>query len=312
MGRAIAGTGGRDYWQTRSWTQALVDYVTCTRCFLRHSLDAARQATQDKKVRRGIMFAVLREAVRILPHHPPPVLGREIHRLVRERTHNPDPYATVKRRYNNVAVALYPGLKKMVNEASDPFAAALRVAIAGNIIDFGTRSLEEEIEIEEALADTLARPLAVDHTEELRRKLASAKEILFLADNAGEIGFDRLLLEQLPLSRLTVVVRGSPVINDATLEDAREVGLMEIMDVIENGSDVPGTILEMCSPEFRERFNHADLVIAKGQGNYESLCSLDSGKDIFFLLKVKCAVVARALHCRTGDIVVFGKNGANW
>lgn len=283
------------------------DYLQCTSCFLRHSLDAAREATTSDGVQRRIMAAVLREAVRHLPHFSPPRLGREIHRLVREYTGNPDPYRQVKALYNQAAMGFYARLKNLVEESQDPFASALRIAIAGNIIDFGSRRIEEEIKLMPVIEDCLARPFAIDHVLELRQRAARADDILYLADNAGEIGFDRLFIEQLPRSRVTVAVKGSPVINDATIEDAQAVGLSELVEVIDNGSDVPGTILEMCSPEFQQRFRRADLVIAKGQGNYETLCHLDTDKHIFYLLKVKCSVVGRALGCQVGDIVVYRK-----
>ena len=123
-----------------------------------------------------------------------------------------------------------------------------------------------------------------------------------LADNAGEIVFDRLLIEQLPIDRVTVAVRGYPVINDATLDDAETAGLTDIVDVISNGSDAPGTLLDDCSEAFRSRFEEADLIIAKGQGNYETLAQ--SPRPIFFLLRVKCPVVARDLDYPVGSMVV--------
>ena len=124
----------------------------------------------------------------------------------------------------------------------------------------------------------------------------------FLKDNAGEIVFDRLLIERLPPGKVTVAVRGFPVINDATLADAEGAGIHEVAEVIENGSDAPGTILDDCSESFRDRFDKADLVIAKGQGNYETLSEVD--KDIYFLLKAKCPVIARDIGCQEGAMIL--------
>jgi uncharacterized protein with ATP-grasp and redox domains len=118
----------------------------------------------------------------------------------------------------------------------------------------------------------------------------AARSILYLADNAGEIVFDRLLIERLPAGRVTVVVRGAPVINDATRADAQVAGLDRIAEIIDNGSDAPGTVLEDCSAQFRERFESADVIIAKGQGNFETLSA--AGANICFLLKIKCPVLA--------------------
>jgi len=152
-------------------------------------------------------------------------------------------------------------------------------------------------------------------TDDLRRAVGTARDIFYVADNAGEIVFDRLLIEEMPLGKVTVAVKGSPIINDATREDAQAVGLTELVDVIDNGTDIPGTVLEACSDSFRARFEAADLIIAKGQGNYETLneCRRDG---LFFLLKIKCEVIARDLglnsrpgpgrhdECRLGQMVI--------
>jgi hypothetical protein len=136
----------------------------------------------------------------------------------------------------------------------------------------------------------------------LRESIDSAKNILYLGDNCGEIVFDRLLIEQLPLDKVTFVVRGGPIINDATMGDARETGMTELVNVIDNGSNIPGTVLEKCSKEFRECFVDADLIIAKGQGNYETLSSCE--KNIFFLLQAKCPVISGHIGCEQGSFIV--------
>jgi hypothetical protein len=136
----------------------------------------------------------------------------------------------------------------------------------------------------------------------LATAIRGARSILYLVDNAGEIVFDRDLLAQLPLGSFTVAVRGRPVLNDATLADAQAVGLTDLGDVIGNGSDAPGTILTDCSAEFRQLFAAADLIIAKGQGNYETLAG--ANRPIFFLLKIKCDVLSRALGQPRGSLVL--------
>jgi uncharacterized protein with ATP-grasp and redox domains len=138
--------------------------------------------------------------------------------------------------------------------------------------------------------------------EAFRNAVSQAERILYLTDNAGEIVLDRLLIEQLPTEQVTVAVKGAPVINDATMEDALLAGLPRIVEVIDNGSDAPGTILEACSQAFRERFEDADLIVSKGQGNYETLS--DSDKNIFFILKAKCPVIAKDLGCEVGAMIL--------
>jgi len=168
----------------------------------------------------------------------------------------------------------------------------VRLAIAGNIIDLGAKSGLTEDEARQTAATALEQPL-IGALAELREAVSRARRILYLCDNAGEIVFDRVLIGQLPRGAVTVAVRGHAVINDATREDAEAAGLSELAEVIDNGSAMPGTVLADCSPEFRRRFAEADLVIAKGQGNCESLHA--ERAPLFCLFRVKCAIVAT--HC---------------
>ncbi|OHB65800.1 MAG: hypothetical protein A2Y76_06255 [Planctomycetes bacterium RBG_13_60_9] len=156
------------------------------------------------------------------------------------------------------------------------------------------------------VTETIDKALSADWDpgclEEFAQAVNDARSILYLGDNAGEIVFDRLLIEELPHEKVTFVVKGSPVLNDATREDARTVGLTDLVEVIDNGSDAPGTILESCSAEFRRRFEHSDLIIAKGQGNYECLSNVD--KDMFFILMAKCPVIATHLGCDIRQMIL--------
>jgi len=142
--------------------------------------------------------------------------------------------------------------------------------------------------------------------EHLKSEIEKAKSILYLGDNAGEIVFDMLFIEQLPEEKICFVVRGKPVLNDVILQDALQVGLDKYVEVIDNGSGIPGTILEDCSDTFRKRFESADLVIAKGQGNFETLSQID--KNIFFLLKIKCPVIADLTGMKMDEMAIFRNN----
>lgn len=156
-------------------------------------------------------------------------------------------------------------------------------------MDMGVNGSLTEADVRHTMKQALTAPF-FGEMDKFRQAIDEAQSILYLADNAGEIAFDRLLVEQLLSKRVTVAVRGAPVINDVTLIDAQAVGLDKIVEVIDNGSDAPGTILSDCNPEFRRRFAEADLIIAKGQGNFETL-SGETG-NLFFLFKIKCAVIA--------------------
>ena len=216
-------------------------------------------------------------------------MAQRIHRRLREITGVDDPYRKTKDWQNRVAMDLIPTFRAEVESASDPLLMAARLAIAGNVIDMGVNGNLTEADVRQALKQALTEPFFGEE-DRFRQAIAQAKSILYLADNAGEIAFDRLLVEQLLPERVTFVVRGAPVLNDATLIDARTVGLDQIVEVIDNGSDAPGTLLPDCSQELRDQFATADLIIAKGQGNFETL-SNELG-NIFFLFKVKCLVIA--------------------
>lgn len=278
-------------------------FLDCVPCFLRQALDAVRMVTDDVAVQEDVLREVLKRASEMSLSQTPPEMGREIHRITRRLSADGDPYRAVKVQFNETALRMYPGLKQRVRASSDPFETAARLAIAGNIIDFGLPGAAENIRLEETIEDTLERPFAVDSLEAFRDAAATAEHILYLADNAGEIVFDRILIEELGTHRVTVAVKGGPIINDATVEDASFAGLDGLVEVIDNGSDAPGTILADCSDEFRSRFRAADLVIAKGQGNYETLSDV-SDQDVFFLLKAKCPVIAKDIGCEIGGIVV--------
>jgi uncharacterized protein with ATP-grasp and redox domains len=288
-------------------------YLECVPCFLRQALDASRMVTDDPLVHEHVVRETLRLVAQMPFDRSPPWMGRQIHRLLREATGDPDPYHAVKRHSNALALKLYPSLKRRVRASADRFQAAVRLAIAGNVIDFGCRTRLGNDEVYGAIEDAMD-PHALEPGDgavvgDLRRAIEQAGDILYLADNTGEIVFDRLLIEEMPRDRITVVVRGSPVINDATREDAEAARLNSLVTVMDNGSDVPGTILDSCSASFRARFEECDLVIAKGQGNYETLAG--ENQNIFFLFKVKCPVIARDVGGEVGQLIVCRNRGRN-
>ena len=282
-------------------TGGLTSRLECIACITRQAHEAVLAATSDTLLRETVLRQALQMLARIDWHPSPPALAQPIHRLIRERTNNPDPYATIKEQLNRRAERLYPAWRKRFRQRFSALEAAVRLAIVGNLLDVGAKTQLSEDAILEAFEDALTAPLQ-GAIAELDEAIREARQILYLADNAGEIVFDRDLLAQLPLGNFTLVVRGGPVLNDATLADARQARLGEFCELATNGSDAPGTLLEHCSPEFRTRFEASDLVISKGQGNYESLVGAD--KHVFFLLKVKCPVLANSLICPRGSLVL--------
>jgi damage-control phosphatase, subfamily I len=276
-------------------------FLDCVPCLVRQALHSVRATTNDGYVQEAIVRTALAAIAGMDFAQPPAAMAQSIHRRIRKATGNADPYAQEKRRLNDMALELYPAFSRRIGQTADPLELAVRLAIAGNIMDLAVKSRLDETEmlasIDDALQSSFDCPVA-----EFSREVETAQTILYLADNAGEIVFDRLLLERLPRTKLTVAVRGRPVINDATREDAEYVGLAEVARIIDNGSDAPGTILADCSAAFHRHFAQADLVISKGQGNYETLASC--GRPIWFLLRVKCPIIARDLQCPVGTAVL--------
>jgi len=276
-------------------------YVDCIPCLVRQALDSVRLVTDDETVHEELLRTVLRAIGDMDLNQSPPTMGQRIHRLIRRLTGQSDPYQDIKTAHNHLALQIYPTLKARVDHSSHPLHTAMRLAIAGNVIDMAVNTRLSDRHVHDGIDRALTLPFE-GNLHAFSRTIAKAERILYLADNAGEIVLDRLLIEQMPTDKLTVVVRGAPVINDATMTDAEAAGITDLVDVIGNGSDAPGTLLDNCSEAFRERFNTADVIIAKGNGNYETLSEVD--RDIFFALKVKCSVIARDLGCPVDTLVL--------
>jgi len=246
--------------------------------------------------------SVLDQTLVLLQHLPegatPPEIGARVHHLVRQMTGVNDPYQGVKQAATEKALRMLPDLQALVRQSDDPLDTALRLSIAGNIIDFGPNP---DYNLWEVVVRLLQAELAIDHIDALREALLRAESILFLADNAGESVFDRVLIGALK-KPVTYVVRGGPTLNDATIEDALAAGVDGVAEIADNGARVPGTVLSECSSAFRKRFWRAHLILAKGMGNYETLSAVDA--PIFFLLQVKCPVIGEDIGAPAGRAVV--------
>ena len=276
-------------------------FLDCIPCLIRQSLDCAALATPDETIHARVLREVLEIARETDLHQPPPAMAQQFHRRVRALTGESDPYREVKDSFNRLALEQYPKFRNWVEGSANPIETAIRLAIAGNVIDFGANSGLTKREVHDAVVHATSAPLD-GNVKGFSDAASQADNILYLGDNAGEIVFDRILIEQISPEKVTFVVRGAPVSNDATMVDAAASGITEMVEVIDNGSDGPGTLLDDCSESFRRRFERADLVIAKGQGNYESLSEAE--KDIWFLLKAKCPVIARDLRCEVGSLIL--------
>lgn len=235
-----------------------------------------------------------------------PVVATHIHRVAKQFILTSDIYAEEKEQANAILMASYSKWKKLVLNSNDHFALAAKLAVIGNIIDYGAHSAPDDIE--QFIEEKINGGFEIDHSKLLYDAINKANKVLYLGDNAGEIVFDRIFIETINHPDLTFVVRGKPILNDITMHDAHRVGISNICKVIDNGNDVPSTILELSSPKFVDEFNQADLIISKGQGNYEGLIDNKSSK-LFFLLMTKCDVVADLLHTKKGALVIKQNNG---
>jgi damage-control phosphatase, subfamily I len=280
-------------------------YLECLPCFLRQTVEAAAMVLDDEDQQIAVMREVMRRASGMDMRESPPSMGRFIHRQIRALSGEPDPYREVKETFNALALSLYPELKATVQASDAPLETAVRLAIAGNIIDSGVTANLDESHVHAAVAEALSAPRP-GNIDAFAAAVAEAGSILYLADNAGEIVFDRLLVEELPLEKVTLVVRGAPILNDATRADAEYAGLTGIVRVIDNGCDAPGTLIEDCGAAFAAAFASADLLISKGQGNYETVSQAE--KNIFFLLRAKCPVIARDIGCEQHDMLLLHRD----
>ena len=278
-------------------------FLDCLPCFLRQVLEASRMATDDEQVQQAIM----EEAIGLLKHYTTyrnsPDIARGMHRIVKAHTGVDDPYREIKQRDLRAAHKLYPALRTQVREKEDSLYWGLKAAATGNVLD---SAICADFDMSRMDAE-FKTPFTVCDLPILRQKLQTAQTLLVIGDNTGESVFDRLLLEQFPTLHITYAVRSAPVINDVTMEEAVASGLGEYARLISSGCDLPGTIPQEGSAEFQEIFRSADIVVSKGQGNFETLS--DSNRGIFFLLKAKCPVIARALGVELNNYVFSYREG---
>ena len=276
-------------------------YHECVPCFIRQTIDTARLTTDDPAIHEKALREILTIISQMDFQRSPVVTGRSIQRLIQQLTGVHDPYKQLKQQFNRLVLDLYSMLEQRVNAAANRFETAARLALAGNMIDFGSGQTISASDVVATIETSLSAIICGD-IKALQKAVGVADSIIYLGDNCGEIVFDRLFIKQLSPRKVTYVVRAAPIINDATMADAIATGMTDIVKVMDSGSDAPGTVLAECSKSFKDALKSADLVIAKGQGNYETLSEID--RPVFFMLKAKCPVVARHIGCAIGSYVI--------
>lgn len=274
--------------------------VECLPCFVRQALQVARIAGCSPELQMSVVKKVSTIVAGLDMQLDPPANAEHVYRTIAEITGHEDPYRRLKIDSNDQALKIIPTLRQEIQVSAEKLATIVRFVIAGNCIDYGAFA---SVDILGALNSCQNNPLAVDHLAHLQERidsLAKGAEVLYLADNSGEIVYDLLLVQYLFERglKITLAIKDGPIINDALLEDALTAGLDRFAQIISNGSRCPGTVLPRCSEEFRRVFVTADLVISKGQGNFESLS--EERREIFFLLMIKCGVAAKHIAELTG------------
>jgi damage-control phosphatase, subfamily I len=289
-------------------------YLDCIPCFFKQALDAAGMNSIDPDVRRDL----INEIARLIPDfdlsHSPVIMAGQVHGLIKRYVGKDDPYGEIKKTSNRKAMETLPRLREKIARAANPLRLAIEYAIAGNIIDFGAKTglnIDDEItRIVEKEEQTISREKEeLFQFDSFVRTLEISKTVLYIGDNAGEVVFDKLLVDeihrQFPDIHIYFAARGFPIINDITTEDAYFCGIDSSAEIISSGVALPGCVLEECDPAFRGIFAESDCVISKGQGNFEALSDVE--RPIFFLFTAKCSVIADVVGAEVGSVLLLNK-----
>ena len=265
--------------------------LDCIPCMLRQALEASRMVTDDVAIQGQIMKEALKMALQFETYRNSPDMAMHIHHVIKEITGIEDAYFEVKQRDLKAAQEMYPVLIDFMNQQDNKIYWALKTAATGNNID---AAIVQNVDVKLCVQNELSKVFAISDLDLFCEQMENAKTVLIIGDNSGETVFDKVLIEHLKNKKIYYAVREAPILNDATKEEAIESGIHKVAEVISSGSSAPGTILEECNAHFLEIFEEADIIISKGQGNYEGLS--ESKRGIFFLLKAKCNMIAQKLE----------------
>jgi len=278
---------------------------TCVTCIFSQSLRVCEKLQVDNKTTKKILDSVAGMIPEWSFDETPPQVAARVYPKIAKLLQTDDIYYDFKREATERAKAFIPFVEEMIDKHNDKFHASLKAAVAGNVIDLAAM---EQFDLQEEVEKVFDSPFEIDDSEELRNILQNSKNLLVVGDNAGEHLFDKVMMKCLknlfPNLHIFYAVRGKPIINDITIDEAIEAGLDEVAEIVDSGVDTPGLDLNRASNKMMSVYKQADVVLAKGMGNYESLNGV-SIRPTFFLLKVKCSVVAASLGRNVGDIICY-------
>lgn len=273
-------------------------YLDCIPCFMQQALRAGRLVTSDEKKLKEILDKTGDIVKNVSMQATPAETGMMVYQIVREVTGIYDPYKDIKQQHLKETKSIYPELEQIVKNSDDRLLTAIKIAIAGNIIDLG---VNRKFDIVKDVKSILKQDFAILDYDAFKKQLKETKEILYIGDNVGESVFDKILIKELK-KPVKYAVRSIPIINDVTMEDAMASGLDEVAELIDSGCRSPGIILNQSTDKFLELFNSSGLVISKGQGNFEGLS--DCTRQVFFLLKTKCPIISNHIGVEDGSIIL--------
>ncbi len=274
----------------------------CITCLLKRIIFEAELSTDDPLLR----LKTIQNSCKLLdelynPNSSSADIATKVHRLAYETLGDDDPYLELKNQSNKIAQALVPRVNELIECSDDPLRITMLVSIIGNLMDFGISGASTHPEIlSEVFEDTFAEDLGCDDTEEIKELLKNSKNVILFTDNCGEIVFDKILCRELkkfnPKIHLTIVVKGEPIISDATIKDAIELKFNEIVDEILNtGCFAIGLDFKKTPLELIKALEKADLIICKGMANYEAF-SETNHRPVAYLLRTKCTAIANSME----------------
>lgn len=282
----------------------------CLPCVVNQVIKVANITGMDTKAKEELLREVFAYLSKMDFEITTPEIIGEVFGVIKKHANNPDPYKETRNHYNTLFLRLLPEFEGKMEQADNAFQLAVRYAIVGNIIDFNPIHNTLLEDIYDCFDKMEQLELAIDDSRMLMEDILGAKVLLYLGDNCGEICMDKLLLkkikEQNPYVRLLFGVRGEPVVNDSIAEDAYAVGIDEYAEIIDNGDGSLGTVLKRTSTEFKDAYRQADVIIAKGQANYE--CLSEENKNIYFLLMTKCDVIAKDINVEENKMICMKNN----
>ena len=280
----------------------------CGPCFLRQAREAMDLSTDDENLKMETMEEIFKYLGGVFKEGTNSnKTGSVMHKIIKQKTGCTDPYYREKIEGNEIALKYLPDVKEILKE-DNSLENYVKIAIIGNILDFGAFTLDDDIE--SVIKSSLKKELTIKDIDEFENSLKTHDKVLYMVDNTGEIVFDKLLLEKIKQYNLdiTIAVKSEPILNDACMPEALDAGLDEFGKIVEIGCGTVGYVDSEISDEFREIFNSHEFVISKGMGNYEGLTEIDlSDKDIYFLLCAKCNTISRDIGVNLHDMLLFKK-----